>query len=152
MSSLTVVRYDSRCLNKLRFVLIMCGLQGRLARSAFRKRDCKLYRNARHQARCVYRRLRSLGSSLYNSVRTRRIQSLRYMVRRGDSANDLTELYLLSARYAQTASALNVAIAGAGMLLERYLLVILELYYVVSACFIQIPVVIILVEALAIVL
>jgi hypothetical protein len=50
------------------------------------------------------------------------------------------------------ASALKVALAGAGMLLERYFSVILELYYVVSACFIQIPVVVVPIEALAIVL
>lgn len=62
------------------------------------------------------------------------------------------ELYFLSARYAQTASALKIAIAGAGMLLERYLLVILELYYVISACFIQITIIMIPIEALIIVL
>ena len=75
----------------------------------------------------------------------------RRMTTRG-STNDLMELYFISARYAQTTSDLKIAIAGAGMLLERFLLVILELYYVVSACFIQIPVIIIPIKALVTVL
>lgn len=48
MSRLTTVRYNSRCLNELRFVLSMYGLQGSLARSAFWKRHFKLYRNVRY--------------------------------------------------------------------------------------------------------